>query len=321
MLRLSVPVALGAGVLQLSTLLDKGIAFLLAVGLDESGQRIERFMLLGEWFRYPMELGAAARLNWAQYLYQFPLGIFAIALATAIFPSLSDNALDADRERFRAVLRRGIEATLLIGLPASVGLIVVRYPAIRLLFERGEFTPDDTRLVARSLAFYAAAVWAFSLQQIFNRAYYALHDTLTPLVMSIVTLVVNLAVELPLIWTALGEAGMAAGTCASFVVQSLVMLAMLSRRVGGLEMRRSLPFILKTLVASAVMLGACLAAGLLPIFEEHRRGKEAWAAQLFILMASGAVSYGLACSAMGIPVWRYVIPRRRSVQAIADREG
>src|SRR5207248_11419738 len=97
---------------------------------------------------------------------------------TTLFRSkLSSDAHDLDRSQFNSVLRHGIEASLFIGLPASIGMIVVRYPAVRLLFQHGNFTARDTALVALSTAIYAAAIWAFSLQQILNRAYYALHDT------------------------------------------------------------------------------------------------------------------------------------------------
>src|SRR3712207_2305553 len=123
-----------------------------------------------------MEMGAPARLNLAQFLYQFPLGVFAIALATAIFPSLSSDALDRDREKFHSVLRTGIEATLWEGIPATVGLILVSGPAIRLLFQHGQITGHDADLIRSSLLFYAGGIWAFSLLQIVNRAYYALHD-------------------------------------------------------------------------------------------------------------------------------------------------
>src|SRR5437763_2400066 len=116
-----------------------------------------------------MEEGAAARLNWAQYLYQFPLGVFAIALATAIFPKLSADAIDPTThhlahglrrapDQFKNVLRKGIEASLFIGLPASIGMIVVRTPAVKLLFQHGNFTAEHARLVALSTAFYSAGI-------------------------------------------------------------------------------------------------------------------------------------------------------------------
>jgi len=298
MLRLSIPVALGAGVLQLSVLLDRGISFLLAKSADAQGVMLTHFDLFGQQVRYPLEMGASVRLFWAQLLYQFPLGVFAIALATAIFPALSADAMEKDKARFRAGLTRGIRITLWEGLPASVGLAIVALPAVQVLFERGNFGPQASELVARSLRFYAIAIWAFSLQQILNRAYYALHDTVTPLVLSILTLAVNLLVELPLMWTPLGEAGMAAGTSVSFALQALVMLWMLNRRVGGLELRQLVPFVLKVALATMLMAVACLAVQYAPWWPAAS-GRETAVLRLTILIAVGAVVYLLSCWAMG----------------------
>jgi putative peptidoglycan lipid II flippase len=314
MLKLTFPVALGAGVLQISVMLDKGISLLLAQGYDESGKLIEQFHVFGHWFRYPMAEGAAARLNWAQFMYQFPLGVFAIALATAIFPKLSSDAHELDQGEFKGILRRGLEACLFVGLPASIGLVVVRYPATRLLFQHGKFTAEDTRLVALSTALYSSAVWAFSMQQILNRAYYALHDTVTPLILSIVTLVVNLAVEIPLLWTPLAEAGMAAGTAVSFALQSVVMVYMLRRRVGRLGLSTSVRPIAKMVAASLLMWAACVGIQYTPLYpktgEAHH--KLIWGIQLTVLMTVGGVTYLAACMAMGIDVLQHVKRRKKT---------
>src|ERR1700728_1796352 len=208
MLTLSIPVALSAGVLQISVLVDKGITLFLTAGTNPG----EKLQLFHHVWNYPLSIGAAARLNWAQMLYQFPLGVFATAVATAIFPSLSVDAHDKDGEKFKRVLRQGILFTLFEGLPASVGLILVRYPTVRLVFQHGSFTAIDTPWVASSVVFYAAAIWAFSLQQVLNRGYYALHDTVTPMVLSVITIAINTAVEIPLSFTRLGEACIAGGT-------------------------------------------------------------------------------------------------------------
>ncbi|HEY2584301.1 MAG TPA: murein biosynthesis integral membrane protein MurJ, partial [Tepidisphaeraceae bacterium] len=299
MLRLTLPVALGAGVLQISVMLDKGISFLLMEGVDAHNHSITHFAFLGHWVRYPMELGAPARLNLAQFLYQFPLGVFATALATAIFPNLSAVALEKDRGQFKSVLRQGIEAALFEGFPASIGLILVRGPAVRLLFQHGQVTAHDADLIASSVLFYSAAIWAFSVQTIINRAYYALHDTVTPLVMSMVTLAVNLAVELPLVWTKLGEAGMAAGTLASFVAQAIVMLYLLDRRVGGLGLRGSVGTIAKMVIATIVMTGACIGVQRVPGYP-HGEARLVWAAQMGIIMVVGAGVYLSACAVMRV---------------------
>jgi putative peptidoglycan lipid II flippase len=310
MLKLSLPVAIGAGVLQLSVLMDKGLSVLLMQGVDAGGHAVTHFWFWGYWLRYPMEMGAPARLNLAQFLYQFPLGVFAIALATAIFPNLSAMAMDTDRAGFRSVLRQGIEATLFEGLPASVGLILVRGPAIRLLFQHGQITAHDADLISRSVLFYSAAIWAFSVQQILNRAYYAMHDTTMPLVMSIVTLAVNLAVELPLVWTHLGEAGMAAGTLVSFAAQAVIMLYLLDRRIGGLELKKSVAPILKMILATAVMGSACVAVQHVPGFP-HGHSRSAWAAELGLLLLVGTAVYLGACAIMGVGVIEHLLPRRK----------
>jgi putative peptidoglycan lipid II flippase len=317
MLWMTLPVALGAGVMQISVVLDKGISFLLA---EADGHTT--FSLFGHIIRYPMVEGAAARLNWAQFMYQFPLGVFAIALATAIFPKLSSDAIpyksahsEAPRDvqtpdSFKSVLRQGVEAALFIGLPASVGMIVVRYPAIRLLFERGHFTYQDTKWVALSTAIYSAAIWAFSLQQILNRAYYALHDTMTPLIWGIVNLAMNTLIELPLLWTGLRESGMAVGTLVSFAIQAVVMLWMLDRRVGGMNLRRSLGSIAKMVLASALMWLACNALQHTPLYP-HGERKIIWAIQLLELMTVGGLVYFGLCALMGMNALRDLLPRRR----------
>jgi putative peptidoglycan lipid II flippase len=295
LLKLSLPVAFSAGVLQISVLLDKGITLFLTQGENPA----EKLHFFGRAFNYPMVLGAAARLNWAQMLYQFPLGVFAIAVATAIFPSLSADAHDKDGDKFKRVLRQGIMFTLLEGLPASIGLILVRNPTIRLLFQHGSFTAADTRLMSMSVLFYSAAIWAFSMQQILNRAYYALHDTVTPLILSIVTISVNTVVEIPLSFTKLGESGMAAGTLASFAIQAIVMLIMLDRKVGGIGLKSIATGAAKMLIACAAMCAACWAVQQLPIYPAEITHL-ASLKQLVILMIVGGATYGAVCLALGV---------------------
>jgi putative peptidoglycan lipid II flippase len=310
MLKMSVPVALGASVLQISVLMDKGISLLLAKWVDKSEHLISTFRFFGHTVRRPMEIGAAARLNYAQYLYQFPLGVFAIALATAIFPGLAAGALERDRNAFKGVLRRGIEATLFEGLAASVGLILVRHSAVKLIFQHGGTTSADADLIARSVLFYATAIWAFSMLQIVNRAYYALHDTRTPLVMSVVNIVINLVVELPLVWLpGLGEAGMAVGTAVSFIVQALVMLWMLDKRLGGLGLSKSVLSIGKMALAALVMGAACVAVQR-SSFYPRGENKLAWLIQLVMVIGIGGLVYLGLCTAMGIGVMSHILPKR-----------
>jgi putative peptidoglycan lipid II flippase len=302
MLQLTLPVALSAGVLQIGVMLDKAIAFSLA-----EGDGATTFSLFGTSFAYPMAEGAIARLNWAQFMYQFPLGVFAIALATAIFPRLAGNALDLDKSDFRNILRKGIVASLFIGLPASIGMIAVAEPAVRLLLQHGKTTAADANWIILSTCIYSAAIWAFSLQQILSRAYFALHDTRTPMIWAILNLLINLVVEIPLIFTPLRESGMAVGTLVSFSIQSVVMTWMLSRRIGGIGLRAELRPI-GVMVTSSLLMGlACWGvASLFP--DEH--SKTLYAIQLMALMSTGVVTYAVLCHLGGIDLLAYVRRRR-----------
>jgi putative peptidoglycan lipid II flippase len=298
MLRLSLPVAIGAAVLQTSVLLDKAISYTLMEGGSGATGLITHFSLFGYDIRYPMELGATRRLELAQLMYQFPLGIFAIALATAIFPSLAAGAMDADKSAFKRITRQGAQASLWESLPASVGLVLVADPAVRLLFQHGQITAHDASLIAYSTQFYAAGIWSYSLLQVINRAYYALHDTFTPLIASAVNIVVNLIVELPLIWL-MGEAGMAVGTLVSFSIQAIFMLWLLDRRVGGLGLKPSITPVLKMLIATAIMCGACLLVQYSPLYPAGDT-RWVWLAQLMLITSIGAIVYIVSCRLLRI---------------------
>jgi putative peptidoglycan lipid II flippase len=312
MLVMSIPVALGLGVLQLSVVADKGVSYVFMQKYVENAPPVTHFTWFNDTIRYPLELGAVRRLELAQLMYQFPLGIFAIALATAIFPSLSAEALDRDRESFKRVLRQGIEASLWEGLPASVGLILVAGPAVRLIFLHGQTTPHDADLIARSTMWYAGAIWAFSMLQIINRAFYALHDMKTPLVMSAINLVLNLAIELPLLWT-LGESAMAVGTFASFSIQALIMLWLLDRKVGGLDLRQCIGPVLKMLVATAVMGAICALIRLTPIYPTGQ-SRSHWIGQLILITSVGAGTYFATCRLSGLHMMQ-AFKRRKMVQS------
>lgn len=301
---LTLPLAGGAGVLQIGVMLDKGIGQFLA---SQPGH--ETFEFLGRIVRFPIAEGAAARLDLAQFMYQFPLGVFAIALATAIFPTLGREATNPQGDGFKKALRQGIEGALFIGLPASAGMILVAYPAIHCIFEGGRFSAASADWVARSTAIYSGAIWAFSMLQIINRGFYSLHDAATPLRWTIYNLLINLIIEIPLLWTGLGESGMAVGTLVSFSIQSIAMLYILNKRLGGLGISQSLPVIGKMVAATFVMLIACLVVQRLP-FYPHEPTRISWAAQLILMMSLGAGVYFIVCILLGIDAMKHLRRKR-----------
>ncbi len=220
-LRNAIPMMIGLGVLQLNTFFDSLIAsYPTVVGSTIFG------------VDYPLQEGAMSAVSFAQRLYQFPLGVFGIAVATAIFPALARQVDDADA--FRSTLRRGLRLVVFIGLPASVGLMIVGRPLAAVILQGGEFGVDDVDRVAFVLLGYAVAVWAYSMIHVLTRAFFAKGDTATPVRVAIAMVALNLALNCTLIWTPLREAGLAWSTGICAILQVIVLTLAIRKHVSNL---------------------------------------------------------------------------------------
>lgn len=244
-----VPAALGLGTLQLNTLADMLIAMWpVWVGATVLG------------FAVPLDKSSNAILSYTQTLYQFPLGVFGIAVATAVFPLLSRSS---DRpSEFAQHLRRGLRLSLFIGLPASAGLVLVRHDLVFAIFAGGSkgFSSEGLARSAAVLLGFAPAVWAYSLNHVLTRAYYAMGNTATPMRIAVGCVALNICLNLTLIWF-FREAGMAWATAASACVQCGLLLALAPRRLGLAPLDGpTLRAMLRTLVTTGVMALVVLAA-------------------------------------------------------------
>ena len=212
-----VPALIGLGALQLNAFLDT----LIAMWPTWVGPTI-----LGR--DYPLDEASNAVLFYAQRLYQFPLGVFGIAVATVVFPQLARASTDPTS--FVRTLRDGVRLSLFIALPASVGLCLVRDPLVATVYSGlGDgFSAEGLARASSVVLGYAVAIWSYSLVHVFTRAFYAVGNTRTPMTVSLITVACNLTLNLILIWP-LKEAGLAWSTAAASVLQ-LVMLAVLARR-------------------------------------------------------------------------------------------
>ncbi|MCC6680538.1 MAG: murein biosynthesis integral membrane protein MurJ [Phycisphaeraceae bacterium] len=250
MMVMMLPMIIGLAVFQINTFMDSLIAYGLSTE-DATAQ----LHLFGHSFDYPILSGAVAALNGAQRVYQFPLGVFAIAIATAIFPALAHAAATDDHQSYARMLRHGLRLSMFIGLPASMGLILLRVPLVQLFFEHGAFTHDDTLRTADIMACYAAGVWAYSTTHTLTRAFYARHDSRTPLRVSLAMVGLNLTLNLTLIWP-LGAGGLALSTAICGSVQTVILILLLQR--GGVQAvdRSVAGSWLRTLVLTALMSAA-----------------------------------------------------------------
>lgn len=244
------PVVVGLSITQLNTLCDSLIAWGLTAPGDESAT--------GWLTSYPLTEGTAASLYYGQRMYQFPLGVFAVALGTVIFPLLTTHAERGEFDLFRDDLNRGLRMVIAIGIPASVGLFLIALPLTRLLFEHGEFDRTDSELTAGMICMYAVGVWAACTLLIVQRAFYALGDRITPLKVGMLSVVINLATSLTLVFVLAGR-GLALATSLSVSIQTLVCLWLLSVRVEEFRWRPVCDALARTTVASIAMTGVCLA--------------------------------------------------------------
>jgi putative peptidoglycan lipid II flippase len=242
------PMILGLAATQINTLADDFIALWFS-GSQEKG---EFFTLFGREIRYPMWEGAVSQLFYSQRLYQFPLGILGISLATAIFPVMSSEAARKDFDALAKTISRGIRAAIFIALPATAGLMLVRNLVVSVLFERGQFTSKDTTLTAGVLFFYCLGLCGFFMQQVATRAFYSIQDSKMPAKSALLAVFVNIVLNLTLMWF-IGVAGLALSTALCSYLQVVILVLALRRKFGLSIFDGMLTTLIKTLTATILM--------------------------------------------------------------------
>jgi putative peptidoglycan lipid II flippase len=193
--------------------------------------------------------------------FQLPHGVFAVSVMTALLPPLSEYAVARDWAAFRATMARGIRLTAAVLLPAALGYLALAGPIVRLLLEHGVVTEASTSLLVPVLMVFVLGLVPFSTFQLVLRAFYALQDTRTTFRVNLVSVGVNVVVDL-LLFNLLPQRwkipGLAFGHVSSYTVGSALLLYLLSRRIGGLEGSRILGAVGRMLVAGLVMVAATL---------------------------------------------------------------
>lgn len=196
--------------------------------------------------------GMISALRAAQRIMQLPIGVFAIAIAVAVFPTLTGHAARQEKEDFKKTMSLGIRTIIFITLPASVGLIALKTPVVRLLFQQGRFTAADTQATSYALLFYCIGLFAYSAIQLLNRVFYSLQDTRTPVTVGIFTILVNIALNFLLI-KPMGHGGLAFAYSLAGIVNLVGLLYILRRRIGSIDGRKMLTSFGQTLAISLVM--------------------------------------------------------------------
>jgi len=299
MLKRFVPGAIGLGALQLNTMMDGLIAsWPILVGPTI-------FDLV-----YPLDESSNSVLSYTQRLYQFPLGVFGIAIATAVFPALARAAKDGSL--FGAMIRRGVRLSLFIGLPATIGLMIVRRDLVSVVFEGGNFSSAGVDRSAFILMGYAGAVWAYSVNHTLVRGFYAQGDTRTPVRISLITVALNFCGNISLIWVpGLGEAGLAWSTAITSTAQCLLLSRALRSRLPDhrLLQREDWMAVAKIAGASLAMALPVIAVALWMPAQDSWGGR---LARLSVSLGVGVAAFALLAAALKMPELRWLLSRRRA---------
>ena len=181
--------------------------------------------------------GSITALRLANRLMWLPLGVFAGSIAIAVFPTMTSQAARKEMVDFKQTLSMGLRSIFLITVPASVGLAVLSVPIVRLLFERGEFSHGATMVTAYALVFYCVGIFAQAAVWVITRAFYALHDTLKPLLIALTTIGVNVALNL-LLGPLLEEKGLALAFSLTGIYNMVLLLYFLRKKIGAMDFKR-----------------------------------------------------------------------------------
>jgi putative peptidoglycan lipid II flippase len=250
-----------------------------------------------------MMAGSVTALSVAFALMFTVLGILGQSVGTAVFPTLSTLSAQHDADDFRRTLAGALSSVLFLSIPAGIGLAVVSQPVVELLYQRGEWTGTATAGTAWALAFFSIGLAGHSVLEILVRAFYALHDTWTPVKVGMAAMALNIALSLGLIRVfgypdstnfARGPfGGLALAMSIATGIESTTLWIILWRRIGGIEGRRVLGGAARTLAAALIM--AAAAGGFLLVLPD-----------LFVLfrvlgaMLIGAVVFGIAALLLDI---------------------
>jgi putative peptidoglycan lipid II flippase len=244
-----------------------------------------------------MEEGSPSALQFGFRLMLMPQAVLAQSIAIAVLPTFSAQAARGRLDDLRSALAASLRGVLLLSLPASLGLMLLHRPLVVLVYERGQFDPRSTDLVAWALLWYAAGLVGHALVEVLARSFYALHDTRTPVIIGASAMGLNVALSLlfAYLFTQIGwmpHGGLALANSLATGIEAVGLLVLMRRRLGGVQGRLLARGLLQALFA-----GGLMTAGL-ALWLGWAGASPAW------LVVGVGVLLGVALYALGLLVLR-----------------
>ena len=196
--------------------------------------------------------GSISYLAYSRELVNFPMGVFAIALSTAILPSMAEQAARHNYEGLRETLSFGLRLIFFITIPSMFGLILLRIPIISLIFQHGKFDYIATIGTADALIYFSVGLWAFAGVRIVVSAFYSLNDTKIPVKIGAIAVGVNIALNIILMFP-MRHKGLALATSIASIVNFSFLLYLLRKKLGSIEGKRIIKSLARTIAASLII--------------------------------------------------------------------
>lgn len=221
------PVLIGVAVNQVNTIVDRNLASSLAEG-------------------------SISALNYSNKLIQFILGMFIASVGTVIYPLLSKLSSDDNKENFNKTIVTSVNTLILLIIPITAGAMALSEPIVKLLFERGAFNPEATKMTASALSFYALGIIGFGLRDILGKVFYSLQDTKTPMVNGVICMILNIVLNIILV-KYMGHSGLALATSFSAIVCIVLLFRSLKKKIGNFGGNKIIKALTTSILTSVVM--------------------------------------------------------------------
>lgn len=233
--------------------------------------------------------GSAASLDYANKLYIILVGVFTFSITNLIFPSLSRASADGDEEKFSSITRLALKYVIIIIMPVMIGFMIISTPIIRLFYERGQFDAHSTELTSTALFFYSAGMLGYGVQEICNKSFYAMHDGKTPMKVSVLGILVNIALSITLVagfdmthWSLAFSASVAAN------LMGILLLILLHKKAHNIINKELFVHFVKVAVSSAIM-------GVMAYAAYALVGNESKLLSVAVPVAAGVIAYVICC--------------------------
>lgn len=230
MISMSIPIIISIAAVDLSTIVDQSLATIVSKGAH----------------------GAVSSLRYSVLILQLISGVIVVSIATAIFPKMSDYAVENKLPQLKKTLMESVMFAQLLVIPAMIGAMVLVKPIVSIIFERGVFDAESTKITAHVLYFYLPTLLGHSIRDLMVRANYSLRNIKTPVRITVIEQVLNIVLSV-IFSSFMGVAGLALGTSIATILGGIMMTYKFRKKYGKINLRNFLISTIKVIVASLIM--------------------------------------------------------------------